>query len=282
MVKSQRPEWRPRIQPIVNERRHTLNFLREIRQFSPVFLDTEIDMTAVQRHRTAARAADQRFSLVTYILYAAGRTLIRHPEANAAIQGWTTRPRISLHDTVNGKVTLDKKLNGQRVVLATILPGLEHAELIDIQRGLDPFRDGDPDKMPMFDPVRKLQGLPWPLDRLAYRRVARPLARRGAVLGTFALTSLGHRPVDGFYSVGGTTITLGVGRVVDRPVVRDGAVVVAPTMRLSLTFDHRVIDGAEAADVLAELKTALEEFGPAVVPVPAVEQSAKPVLAERG
>lgn len=51
-----------------------------------------------------------------------------------------------------------------------------------------------------------------------------------------------------------------MGRIADRPVARDGAVVIAPVMRLSLAFDHRVIDGAEAADVLTEIKDALEAY----------------------
>lgn len=58
--------------------------------------------------------------------------------------------------------------------------------------------------------------------------------------------------------MGGTTTTFGVGRVLERPVVREGRIVVAPVLRLSLAFDHRVIDGAEAADVLTEVKKALE------------------------
>jgi len=43
---------------------------------------------------------------------------------------------------------------------------------------------------------------------------------------------------------------LGVGRIVDRPVVVDGKVEVHPTVWLSLTFDHRVGDGAAAAQLL--------------------------------
>ena len=41
---------------------------------------------------------------------------------------------------------------------------------------------------------------------------------------------------------------LSVGRVAERPVVRDGELAVAPTGYLSVTFDHRVIDGARAAE----------------------------------
>ncbi|MFI9274308.1 2-oxo acid dehydrogenase subunit E2 [Kitasatospora sp. NPDC052896] len=247
---------------IAPERRHTLQFLREIRAFSPVFLDTEVDMSMIQRHRAAARERGERYSVVSYVLHAGGRVLDRHPEANAAIRG-TARPKIARYSSVNGKVTLDKTIGGQRVVLSTVLPDLQRAELAEIQHRLAHHRDGDPERMPEYAPTRLLHRLPWPFGGWLFRLGVRPLRRRAGAFGTFAVTSLSHRPVDGFASVGGTTITLGLGQVADRPVVRAGEVVAAPTMRLTLTFDHRVIDGAEAADVLADLKQALESFGTA-------------------
>lgn len=244
-----------------SERRHTLYHCDEIRSAAPVYLDTEVDMTAVGDHRATARADGRRYSVVAYVLQAAGRVLARHPEANAAIRG-RIRPRVAHYPSVSGKVTLDKTLGGRRVVLATVVPELERSSLDTVQRQVDRFRDGDPDRMPEFESVRKLHRMPVPLGRLLFRLATRSLSHRTELVGTVAVTSLGHRPVDGFQSVGGTTVTLGVGRVVDRAVVRNGAVAVAPVMRLSLAFDHRVIDGAEAADVLAELKEFLETYVP--------------------
>lgn len=247
---------RPRSAPIPRERRHTLRFLEEIRAVSPVFLDTDIDMSRVRTHRAVA---DVRYSTLTYVLHSSARVLARHPEANAAIRG-RAGARVARYDTVNAKITLDKRMNGHRVVLSTVLRDLHRAELDDIQRRIEHFRDGDPEVMPEFARTRLLQRLPRPLGRLAFRLGVRPLRRRPETMGTFAVTSLAHRPVDGFFSVGGATVTLGIGRTVDRPVVTGGRVVVAPVMRLSLTFDHRVIDGAEAADVLAEIRDELESF----------------------
>jgi pyruvate/2-oxoglutarate dehydrogenase complex dihydrolipoamide acyltransferase (E2) component len=245
------------IKPVARERRHTLYFLTEVRRIAPVFLDTEADMTEVLRHRGQARLAGDHYSMVSYVLHAAGRVLATHPEANAAFGG-RLRPRVMHHPTVTGKLTLDKTVNGQRAVLATMIPDLGHAGIREIQAQVDRYRDSDPDRDPEFAAVRALHRLPLPVGALAFRLTVRPLRNRATAFGTFAVTSLGHRPVDGFYSVGGTTITLGVGRVNDRPVVRDGEVTKAPLMRLTLTFDHRVIDGAEAADVLAEIKDRLE------------------------
>ncbi|TMR41767.1 2-oxo acid dehydrogenase subunit E2 [Actinomadura geliboluensis] len=243
--------------PVARERRHTLHFLRAVRPAAPVYLDIEVDMGGVLRHRETAR----KYSLVAYVLRTAGRVLANHPEANAAISGgpW---PRVARYPSVTGKLTLDRTLNGHRVVLAALLPDLDTAGLDRIQDEIDRIRDADPRTAPEFAGARLLHRLPWPAGSLLYRAVTGPLGRRPAVFGTVAVTSLGHRPVDAFHSYGGTAVTLGVGRVADRPVVRDGAVAVAPVMRLSLTFDHRVIDGAEAADVLAEIKDGLEAVSP--------------------
>jgi pyruvate dehydrogenase E2 component (dihydrolipoamide acetyltransferase) len=54
------------------------------------------------------------------------------------------------------------------------------------------------------------------------------------------------------------TAILGVGRVAEKPVVADEAVVVKPIMNLSLAYDHRVVDGAPAAQFLAKVKQFLE------------------------
>ncbi|MFD8705609.1 2-oxo acid dehydrogenase subunit E2 [Kitasatospora sp. NPDC059648] len=248
-----------RISRIAPQRRHTLQFLREIRAFSPVFLDTEVDMSAVQRLRADARQRGERSSVLTYVLYATARVLARHPQANAAIRGGG-RPKVARYPSVNGKITLDKTVGGERIVLSTVLTDLQNTGLAEIQRRIEHHRDGDPQVMPEYAGARLLHRLPWPVGGWLFRLGVRPLSRRATTFGTFAVTSLSHRPVDGFASVGGTTITLGLGQVAERPVVRDGRVAVAPTMRLTLTFDHRVIDGAEAADVLAEIKAALETF----------------------
>jgi pyruvate/2-oxoglutarate dehydrogenase complex dihydrolipoamide acyltransferase (E2) component len=257
------------IERIAPERRHTLHFLREIRAFSPVFIETDIDMTAVQRHRAEARAPGEKYSIVSYVLYAAARVLARHPEANAAVRG-RARPKVARYTTVNGKFTMDRTLGGRRVVLSTVLPDLDTTDLPGIQRQVNHHRDGDPAHMPEYANTRLLHRLPWPIGGALFRLAVRPLRRRATAFGTFAVTSLGHRPVDSFASVGGTTITLGLGQVADRPAVRDGTIVIAPLMRLTLTFDHRVIDGAEAADVLADIKAALESFVPAAPPARAV------------
>ncbi|MGM0873495.1 MAG: dihydrolipoamide acetyltransferase family protein [Bacillota bacterium] len=52
---------------------------------------------------------------------------------------------------------------------------------------------------------------------------------------------------------------LGIGRIAEKPVVRDGEIVVAPVLSLSLSFDHRMIDGATAQNALNHIKRLLND-----------------------
>ena len=70
--------------------------------------------------------------------------------------------------------------------------------------------------------------------------------------GTSTISNLGIQGVDSFTPVLNPpqSTILGIGRVLDRPVVNDGKLDISPTLWLSLTFDHRVADGAVAARLL--------------------------------
>ncbi|WP_077300489.1 dihydrolipoamide acetyltransferase family protein [Virgibacillus pantothenticus] len=54
-------------------------------------------------------------------------------------------------------------------------------------------------------------------------------------------------------------VILGIGRIAEKPVARDGEVVVAPVLALSLSFDHRIIDGATAQHALNQIKRLLSD-----------------------
>jgi len=78
--------------------------------------------------------------------------------------------------------------------------------------------------------------------------------------GTFTITNLGGYGIDVFNPIitPGQSAILGVCRIVEKPVAVSGEVSVRPMMNLCLSFDHRVMDGAPAAEYLARLKEILE------------------------
>ena len=79
--------------------------------------------------------------------------------------------------------------------------------------------------------------------------------------GTFTITNLGSYGIDAFTPIINTPQVgiLGVGRVVEKPVVYQGDITKRSMVFLSLTFDHRVIDGAPAAVFLSTVKGYLED-----------------------
>jgi pyruvate dehydrogenase E2 component (dihydrolipoamide acetyltransferase) len=70
--------------------------------------------------------------------------------------------------------------------------------------------------------------------------------------GTATISNLGNYGIDAFTPIlnGSQSVILGIGRIAQRPVVRNNEVTVGHTCVLSLTFDHRVADGAPAAQLL--------------------------------
>ena len=79
--------------------------------------------------------------------------------------------------------------------------------------------------------------------------------------GTFTISNLGMFGVDAFQAIVNTpqAAILAVGRILDRVVAVDGAPVVRPTLTLTLSFDHRVVDGAAGARFLDTLASLVEE-----------------------
>jgi pyruvate dehydrogenase E2 component (dihydrolipoamide acetyltransferase) len=79
--------------------------------------------------------------------------------------------------------------------------------------------------------------------------------------GTFTVTNLGMYGVDAFTPIINPpqSAILGVGRIAEKPVAVDQQIAVRPMMTLSLTFDHRVLDGVVAAGFLKTLKETLEK-----------------------
>lgn len=54
-------------------------------------------------------------------------------------------------------------------------------------------------------------------------------------------------------------VILGIGRIADKPIVRDGEIVIAPVLALSLSFDHRIVDGVTAQSALNQIKRVLND-----------------------
>ncbi len=107
-----------------------------------------------------------------------------------------------------------------------------------------------------------------PLGAISARRRAIAEAARAGRLrpedvqgGVFTISNLGMYGVDAFQAIVNApqAAILAVGRIVEKPVAQDGAVVVRPMLMLTVSFDHRVADGARGAEFLDTLASLAEE-----------------------
>ena len=98
------------------------------------------------------------------------------------------------------------------------------------------------------------------LKQLIERARKGKLAKEDITGGTFTITNLGMFEVDVFTPIINPpeTAILGAGRIAERPVVIGGKIAVRPIMHLSLSFDHRIVDGVPAAQFLQKVKKILE------------------------
>lgn len=197
-------------------------------QTSPhVNMTVEVDMSAATDLKNIlSKASGQKVSFTEIIIKCASLALTEYKTVNASL----IAGRIYTHEVVNVgvAVALDDGL---------IVPVIKNAAYKTVKA--------------LRDEISKLS----------------QKARQGTLTpdevesGTFTVTNLGMFGVDQFTPIINQpeSAILGVCRIVERPVVVEGAIVIRPMMNLCLSFDHRLIDGAVGAKFLARLRQLLEQ-----------------------
>jgi len=188
----------------------------------------EVDMGAALELRKSLNAIEanvEKLSVNDIIIKATALALQRHPAVNARYS--------------NGQVRLFKRVH------MGVAVAIEDGLIVPVIR--------DCDRKSLGEIAREARGL---IDRARARKL-RPEEYSG---GTFAISNLGMFDVVEFTAVIDPAhgAILAVGAIEEKPVVMNGQVVVRQRMRLTGSFDHRIIDGAMGAKFLQELKKILE------------------------
>jgi 2-oxoisovalerate dehydrogenase E2 component (dihydrolipoyl transacylase) len=225
---------------IVGLRRRIAEKMQESKRRIPHFAYVEeVDVTELERlrqHLNATRSAQQpKLTLLPFMITALVRVLGRFPQINATFDD--EAGIVHRHRAVHlGMAT--QTPNG------LIVPVIRHAETLDLWQ------------------------LAHEVARLAQATRDNTAVREELSGSTITLTSLGmlggiaHTPIINHPEVA----IVGPNRIVERPIVRDGQIVIAKMMNVSSSFDHRVVDGADAAAFIQAFKICLEQ--PATLFIP--------------
>jgi pyruvate/2-oxoglutarate dehydrogenase complex dihydrolipoamide acyltransferase (E2) component len=189
-------------------------------------LHTEAAAGAIIQLRSRMNAAGAKVPYNAVLVKVIARALKQHPLVNASVDGEIVKVWRQVHVGV----------------------------AMDLGKGLIVPKVRDADR-------KSIREISADLDRLVEAARAGSLALDDLTLGTFTLTNLGAWDIDEFTPIVNhpESAILGVGRIVEKPVARNGQVVIEPRLALSLSFDHRIIDGAPGAAFLKTIKDTIEE-----------------------
>ncbi|HBF31008.1 2-oxo acid dehydrogenase subunit E2 [Rhizobium sp.] len=242
------------------ERGHTYAFLKDARNTAHIYLLADVDASAMKAARMAAKSADgSKISYISLIVKAAAQVVATSKEARTVLKDGFS-PKLVTTTNVTAKVLFDKHIGNTRCVVSGTVNDPDLASVREIQACVDLHKDASVGPSGPFAALSKLHRLPLPLMRLAYNLVLGKPLKRAELQGNFSVTSVGQEDVSAILPMIAGTVGLGVGRIAEKPVVVDGAIVVRPQFTLSLTFDHRVLDGALAAEILGKIKKRLENW----------------------
>ena len=190
------------------------------------YLTTEIDMERVAEAREALLAGGgEKVSFNDIVIKAVAMALRQHPACNA----WWQDDRIRYWNEVHVSMAV-------AVEDGLITPVIRHADTKSLREIAAEARD------------------------LAGRARERRLKPEEYTGGTFSVSNLGMLDIDEFTAVINPPEAgiLAVGRMVPQPVAHEGQVAIRRRMRVTMSCDHRVIDGATGAQFLKTLKAMLE------------------------
>lgn len=180
---------------------------------------------------TRLSAQAPKLSLNDFLLQAVARTLLELPKMNAVFMGDAESPDAHIVPASGAHIGLVVAVEDG--LLVPVLHGVESLSLVQLaQRRAD----------------------------LVERALAGRVRREEMTGGTFTLSNLGAGGPDRFNALLNPPESgiLAVGRVRDVPVAKEGRVLVRPVSELTLTVDHRLIDGKLASEFLARLVQILE------------------------
>lgn len=191
------------------------------------YLMVEINMDkAIEARKEINALPDTKVSFNDMVIKAVAMALRKHPQVNSSWAG----DKIVHHGNINVGVAV-------AVPDGLVVPVLKNTDFMNYNQISASVKD------------------------MASRAKTKALKANEMEGSTFSVSNLGMFGIETFTSIINqpNSAILSVGSIIEKPIVKNGQIVVGNTMKLSLACDHRVIDGATGAQFLQTLRTYLEQ-----------------------
>ena len=191
------------------------------------YLMVEINMDkAIEARKEINMLPDTKISFNDMVIKAVAMALRKHPQVNSTWAG----DKIIHHGAINVGVAV-------AVPDGLVVPVLKNTDYMNYNQISASVKD------------------------MASRAKSKQLKANEMEGSTFSVSNLGMFGIETFTSIINqpNSAILSVGAIIEKPIVKNGQIVVGNTMKLSLACDHRVVDGATGAAFLQTLRTYLEQ-----------------------
>jgi pyruvate dehydrogenase E2 component (dihydrolipoamide acetyltransferase) len=188
------------------------------------------DMTAIEKARAELKTRSKQVSVTDFVLKAVAETLVEFPDCNSWTNGKTVTPHAGIH--IGLAVALQDGL---------VVPVIRDADQLSLS---------------------EISSITKELVEKAKSGKLKPDEMSGS---SFTISNMGMLDVDSFTAIinPGESAILAVGSATPRPVAIGDRVEIRPMMKMTLSADHRLIDGALAARFVNGIKARLEDPGSA-------------------
>lgn len=242
-----------------------------LRDTDPYYLNHQIilvDYSAVDENRRIfSEAGLGKPSYVAYTIFALTRVLLRYPVFNGYLREWPFC-RLACYKQVDVAYAVEKTdANDEQALTLGMLKEADTLDFLSFLQLFDAQKESSLDDMAYAQTLSRFAMIPTFLRMTLFRLFCKPFPRvMRSIAGTVAFTSIGKYGVDFTTPLSPKSLTLSLGSVKKRPMVVKNDLVSRQSAHLTFTYDHRIADGSECAQLANDVKQYLENDVSALVP----------------
>lgn len=234
-----------------------LDLIQVVRRGSvPAYLFADIDMCWERKQRKLLADKGIKVTPTAFVLKAIGIAQRNHPDSRSVLLPWG---QTMVMNRIAAGFTVEKAVDGQHAVYLGVIADPDLKSVAQISHELREYAIRDIKDVPQLALEERFNRMPWLIRRIVLLfGLFVPAFRFRYMPASFGMSSLGKHGIQFIIPPSVNTSIFGVGQIEDRPVVRDGQIVIRPMLTMTLNFDHRLIDGAPAARFFSEVRQLLE------------------------
>jgi pyruvate/2-oxoglutarate dehydrogenase complex dihydrolipoamide acyltransferase (E2) component len=247
-----------RVMPFTTNRRMVAASASVGREQNNIQALLEVDVSAPRRRiREHWQQTGEKLSFTAYVVSCLAKTLAEYPSFNAFRKG----SHIILLDDLTISVMVEREIGGELLPEPLAIQSAQRKTYRQIHEAIRAAQAHSGDKLGGLSGINWLSLIPGFLFRTFIRIASQNISinqRYGVIsISAVGMFSSKNQAAWGIPIVGGATVAVTIGGIIDRPCIKDGQIETREHLCLTVTFNHDIIDGAPAARFLKRFSALL-------------------------